>query len=66
MNSTTGSGRSLRQAGASLLAALALCALAGCGQKGPLIRPDQPPTAVPATPAAGQASKDKDTDQKQP
>jgi predicted small lipoprotein YifL len=41
-----------------LVAAFALCALAGCGQKGPLVRPDEPPVIVPANPAGGQAADD--------
>jgi predicted small lipoprotein YifL len=52
-----------------LLAALALCALAACGQKGPLTLPDEPRSAVPASQSDGQSgstSKDKDTDKKQP
>jgi predicted small lipoprotein YifL len=43
----------------SLRAVLALCALAAlsaCGQKGPLLRPDEPPAAVPANPTNGQTS----------
>ena len=52
-----------------LLAALAVCVLAGCGQRGPLTLPDEPRTVVPASQGDGQTSgtnKDKDTDQKQP
>ena len=59
-----GGGRRRRRGGAAALAAAtALAALAGCGQRGPLVRPGGLPEVEPvAVPAPENADDDEDGD----